>query len=57
MFKRADVHLYRLMGSTHAITATLAFDELHGKKVKSKGTYSPQTDQVLVVEKVLPVEC
>ena len=55
LFKRADRHLYKLMGSTNAITAKLSLDDLHGKKVRIKGDLLPQTDQVLV-EKVIPVE-
>lgn len=53
LFKRADGHLLKLMGSTNSITVRLSSDELHGKKVRIKGIYYPQTDHVLVEEVTL----
>lgn len=54
LFKLADGHLHKLVGSTNSITVKLASDELHGKKVKVKGMYSLETNQVLV-EEVVPL--
>ena len=54
LLKRAEGYLHALIGSTNPITAKLASDELHGKKVKVKGIYYPKTHQVLV-EEVTPV--
>jgi hypothetical protein len=54
LFKLADGHVHKLVGSTNSITVKLASDELHGKKVKVKGMYSLETNQVLV-EEVVPL--
>jgi len=55
LLRRADGHIHKLTGSTNSITAKLASDELHGKKVKVKGIYYPKANQVLV-EKLIPLE-
>ena len=48
LFKSTDGHLHKRIGSTNSITAKLASDELHSKKVKIKGLYYTKTDHVLV---------
>ena len=42
LFKRADVHLYKFMGSTHAITAKLASTNSTAKRSRSKGPILPR---------------
>jgi len=54
LFKRADGHIYKLNGSTNSITAKLASDELHSKRVRIKGIYYSKTDHILV-EEVIPL--
>jgi len=53
LFRRADGHIHKLTGSTNSITAKLASDELHGKKVRIKGIYYAETNHVLVEEVIL----
>ena len=55
LLKIADGHIHKLIGSTNSITAKLASDELHGKKVRIKGIYYAETNHVLV-EEVIPLE-
>lgn len=55
LLRRAEGYTHTLVGSTNAITAKLASEELHGKKIKVKGIYYPKTNQLLV-EQVLLLE-
>lgn len=53
LFKLADGHVHKLEGSTTSLSAQLASETLHGKKVKITGIYDLKTNHILV-EKIAP---
>lgn len=53
LLRRAEGYSHKLMGSTNSLSAQLASEALHGKKIKITGIYYPKTNQILV-EKVEP---
>jgi hypothetical protein len=53
LLRRAEGYSHTLMGSTNSLSAQLASEALHGKKIKITGIYYPKTNQILV-EKVTP---
>ncbi|MGE0681314.1 MAG: hypothetical protein AB7P69_10520 [Candidatus Binatia bacterium] len=55
LLRRGDGYSHSLVGSTNSLSAQLASEALHGKKVHLTGIYYPKTNQILV-EKVAPTE-
>lgn len=55
LLRRADGQVSTLIGSTNTVTARLASEALHGKRVSVTGVYLPKNNQVLV-ETVTVVE-
>lgn len=53
LLRRVEGRSHTLVGSTNSLSAQLASEALHGKKIKITGIYYPTTNQILV-KKVAP---
>lgn len=53
LLRRTEGHSHTLVGSTNSLSAQLASEALHGKRITITGIYYPKTNQILV-EKVVP---